>query len=405
MNRPESVTVVGASAAGLGVVETLRREGYEGDLTLVGGEPHLPYDRPPLSKQLLSGAWDVGRLTLRQPEALQELDVDMRLGVPAVGLDTAKRAVLLGDGERVGYEALVVATGASARRLPGTEGVRGVHVLRNLEDAQELKAALARRPRLVIVGSGFVGAEAAAVARELGCEVTMVTDVAVPLGDALGAEIGGMLADVHREHGVRIEPGVMVEGVLADGARQVRGVQLADGRTIEADVVLVGIGAGANTGWLKGSSVPVGNGVECDATLYAGDGVWAAGDVASWVHPGTGRRTRIEHRTNAAEQGLAVGRNILAGPGEAKPFAPVPYVWSDQYDLKVQIYGSTRGADEVRIVEGGLGERRLVALYGQGGRVCGAAGINMVRVLRAHRRSVADAVPWEPEAALVGGER
>ncbi|WP_242419546.1 FAD-dependent oxidoreductase, partial [Frankia sp. CpI1-P] len=200
------VAVVGASAAGLSVAEGLRRDGYTGRLTLIGDEPHLPYDRPPLSKQLLSGAWDADRLRLRSAEALDALGLDLRLGAAAVALDTEAREVALADGDRVGYDALVVATGVAARRLPGTDGVAGVHVLRTLEDALDLRGELRPGRRLVIVGAGFVGAEAAAVAREAGAEVTMVTDAAVPLADALGPDLGAMLSQVHAEHGVRIVP-------------------------------------------------------------------------------------------------------------------------------------------------------------------------------------------------------
>ncbi|MFF1464089.1 NAD(P)/FAD-dependent oxidoreductase [Streptomyces sp. NPDC058330] len=393
------IVVVGASAAGLSTAEGLRRGGYTGPLILVGDETHLPYDRPPLSKQLLSGVWDTGRLALRPPEALDALGLDLRLGRAAVALDTGRREVCLTDGTRIGYRHLVVATGAHARRLPGTGELSGVHTLRTIEDALALRAALRPGTRLVIVGAGFVGAEAASVARGLGCEVTMVTDAAVPLADGLGPELGTMLAEVHRENGVRIEPGVLVRDVLSDGAGRATGVRLADDRTVTADAVLVGIGARPATAWLEGSGVPLGDGVLCDATLYAGDGVWAAGDVASWAHPVTGSPTRVEHRTHASESGLAVARNILAGPGSATPFAPVPYVWSDQYDLKIQVYGSTRGADSVRIVEGSTAARKLVALYGKGGRVCGAAGVNMVRSVRGRRASVVAAEPFDRATA------
>ncbi len=401
MSRPAQVVVVGASAAGLSAAEGLRRAGYPGRITLVGEEAHLPYDRPPLSKQLLCGTWEADRLLLRTPDAIDALGLELRLGERAVALDTGRREVALAGGDRIGYDALVVATGAAPRRLRGSEGLAGVYVLRTLEDALALRSELAARPRLVVVGSGFVGAEAAAVARGLGCEVTMVTDVTAPLAEVLGVRLGALLTEVHREHGVRFEPGALVESVTAEDGRAM-GVRLADGRTIAADAVLVGIGAVPCTGWLAGSGLPVGNGVECDATLYAGHGVWAAGDVACWPHPRTGRPTRIEHRTNAAEQGLAVARNILAGPGQAVPFDPVPYVWSDQYDLRIQIYGQPRGAERVEIVEGGAGERRLVALYGSGDRVCGVVGINSPRATRGYRKLVADGAPWpagDPGAA------
>ncbi|MFH8468335.1 NAD(P)/FAD-dependent oxidoreductase [Streptomyces sp. NPDC017991] len=391
-DAPSRIAVVGASAAGLSVVEGLRREGYTGRLALIGEETHLPYDRPPLSKQLLSGTWDADRLLLRASDAIEALDLDLRLGTPAVSLDTGAAEVVLSDGSRVPYDALVVATGTRARRLRGTEGVSGVHVLRTLEDALALREELATEPHLVVVGGGFIGAEAAAVARGLGCEVTLVTDTAQPMGDALGDDLGSLLRAVHVEHGVRVVTGVLVDQVLTAGGRAT-GIRLADGRTVAADAVLVGIGAQPNVEWLADSGVPVAAGVLCDATLYAGHGVWAAGDVAAWPHPLTGEPTRVEHRTNAAEQGLAVARNVLAGPEHATPFETVPYVWTDQYDLKIQIYGRTRGADEIRVVEGGIAERRLVALYGRNGRVCAAVGVNMMRALRGYRAQVADAAP------------
>lgn len=394
MNAPSRIVVVGASAAGLAVTEGLRRLGFAGRLTLVGEETHPPYDRPPLSKQLLSGEWDVERLRLRTPEALAALEIDLRLGQAATGVDSRAREVLLADGSRIGYDALVVATGLTPRRLPGTGGVAGVHVLRTVEDAIALRETLRGGPRLVVVGAGFVGAEAAAVARSSGAEVTLVTDEDTPLADVLGAEVGGWLAGVHRENGVTLEAGVQVTGVVAAAGRAT-GVALVDGRILSADAVVMGIGAVPAIGWLAGSGVPLGNGVECDATLYAGSGVWAAGDVACWLDPRTGAPTRVEHRTHAAESGLAVARNILAGPEAATPFDPVPYVWSDQYDLRVQMYGRTRGARDVRIVEGGTAERRLVALYGDGDRVRGVVGVNLPRQTRSYRAMVAEGTAWD----------
>lgn len=403
MTEPEDVVVVGASAAGLATVEGLRRLGFTGRLTLIGEEADAPYDRPPLSKQLLSGTWEPERLRLRPPETLDALDLDLRLGERAVALDTARRRIVLAGGERVGYGHAVVATGVRARRLPGAGECEGVHVLRTLRDALDLRAELGPGRRLVVVGGGFIGAEAAAVARQLGCEVTLVTDTAVPMSEALGAEVGGMLALVHAEHGVRLEPDSLVEEVVAQDGRA-RGVRLADGRTLEADALLVGIGARPNVEWLADSGVPVGDGVECDATLCAGNGVWAAGDVASWPDEATGRRLRIEHRTNAGEQGLAVARNILAGRDAALPFTTVPYVWSDQYDLKIQIYGQTRGADEFLLVDGDLSECRFTALYGAKGQVCAALGVNMARPVRALRPLVVARTPWaEVRSALPSG--
>lgn len=390
--HPDRIVVVGASAAGLATAEALRRGGYAGSLTLVGEEVHPPYDRPPLSKQLLAGAWESDRLHLRSPEQITGLGLDLRLGVRAVALDTGRRELSLSDGSSLGYDALVVATGVRARQLPGTEAVPGVHALRTMEDALALRTAVRPGARLAVVGAGFIGAEAAAVASATGCEVTLISDIPQPLSDVLGPELGAMLTRTHADHGVRVETGVTVRGVTTHDGRA-DGVELSDGRTLAADVVLVGIGTLPNTEWLRESGLALGNGVECDAYLKAGDGVWAAGDVASWPDPVTGLRRRIEHRTNAAEQGLTVARNILAGEA-ATPFTTVPYVWSDQYDLKIQMYGSTRGAEHIRVVEGSVADRALVALYGTGDVVRGAVAVNMARAARTYRSHVTAGSSW-----------
>jgi NADPH-dependent 2,4-dienoyl-CoA reductase/sulfur reductase-like enzyme len=393
MTSPSSVVVVGASAAGLSVAETLRREGFDGRVTLIGEEDCPPYDRPPLSKQVLSGAWPEERVWLRDDVRISGLDLDLRLGVAAVTVDPAERIVMLADGSRVAYDEMVIATGVRARRLPGTEGLAGVHTLRTLSDARALREALAAKPRLVVVGAGFLGTEAAAVAREAGAEVTLVSDIEAPLSDVLGPEVGELLIRMHAEHGVKIITGVMVREVLTSGGRAA-GVRLADGRVVEADAVLVSIGSIPNVEWLAGSGIEIGNGVLCDEYCQAGPGVWAAGDVASWIHPTLAERLRIEHRTNAGEQGMAVARNILSR-GNPAPFAPVPYIWSDQYDRKIQIYGLPQGCDRFAVTEGSLAERRLIALYGQNDLVRAAVGINMVRPVRAARALVATPTPWD----------
>ena len=392
MHAPGGVAVVGASAAGLSVVEALRRNGFDGRITLVGEEPELPYDRPPLSKEVLSGAWPEERVRLRDESTLAGYDVDLRLGMRATALDPIARKLELADGTAVSYDELVVATGVRPRRLPGSEGIAGVHVLRTLADARRLRSTLAGSPRLVIVGAGFLGAEVASVASATGAEVTMVSDLQAPLSDVLGADLSALLLGAHREHGVRVLTGTGVRGVLATGGR-VTGVLLADGTRLDADAVLIAIGSLPNVEWLAGSGILAPDGVLCDRNCQAAPGVWAAGDVASWVHGTLGRRMRLEHRTNAAEQAVAVADNILSGAHPA-PFAPVPYIWSDQYDLKIQIYGTPRGADRFVIAEGDLEARRLVALYGRDGVVCAAVGINMARSLRTARAAVAAATPW-----------
>ncbi|MDQ0382755.1 NAD(P)/FAD-dependent oxidoreductase [Amycolatopsis thermophila] len=392
MKTPESVVIAGASVAGLSVAETLRREGFTGRITMIGEEKHLPYDRPPLSKEILSGKWPRERASLREPSAIDALGLDLRLGVRATGLDDQARRVRLSDETAVDYDELVIATGARARCLPGAEGIAGVHVLRTLDDALALRVQLQTSKRLVVVGAGFLGAEAASVATLGGTEATLVSDIPAPLADVLGPELGSMLVDVHMAHGVKILAGTGVRELRVDGGRT-RGVRLADGRDVHADAVLVAIGSVPNVDWLAGSGVGTGNGVVCDRYCQAAPGVWAAGDVASWEHIGFGERLRIEHRTNAVEQGMAVARNILAGD-ERKPFTPIPYIWSDQYDLKIQIYGLSRGAEGFAVTEGGIDERSLLALYNRNGVVRAAVGVNKIRATHQARALIAKNTPW-----------
>ncbi|MFI9838285.1 NAD(P)/FAD-dependent oxidoreductase [Nonomuraea sp. NPDC051941] len=383
------ILVVGASAAGLAAAETLRREGFDGTLTLVGDEPEAPYDRPPLSKQILSGEWSAGRLPLRPPADLDALGLDLRLGVAATGLDLAERTVRLADGAVVPYDGLVVATGVRPRRLPG----RGAHVLRTLDDALALRGRLGPGRRLAVVGAGFLGAEAAAVARGLGCEVTLLEPAPVPLAHALGEHVGRVLSRAHLEHGVNLRTGVTVTEVDEGGVR------LADGELVEADEVLVAIGSLPNTEWLAGSGLTVADGLVCDAYCAAAPDVYAAGDVARWHNPLFGTSMRIEHRTNAAEQGMAAARNLLH-PEARRPFAPVPYFWSDQYDMKIQAYGQLRGHDGVAVMEGDLDERRFLAAYRTGDRLTGVLTVGMPpKAIRPWRQAIAAGADRLPASA------
>ncbi|MFJ9713945.1 NAD(P)/FAD-dependent oxidoreductase [Streptomyces sp. NPDC101234] len=388
MNR---IVVVGASAAGLAAAETLRREGYDGTLTLVGDEPHVPYDRPPLSKQVLSAEWAPDRVVLRAPTELDALEMELRLGVAACGLDVADRTLRLADGSEVPYDGLILATGVRPRRLPG----EGAHVLRTLDDALTLRERIGPGQRLVVVGAGFLGAEAAAVAWRLGAQVTLLEPAPVPLAHAVGEEVGRALSRAHRERGVDLRTGVTVTEVTEEGVR------LADGEEIAADEVLVAIGSLPNTEWLAGSGLSVGDGVVCDEYCEAARDVYAAGDVARWHNPLFGVSMRIEHRTNAAEQGMAAARNLL-NPGARKAFAPVPYFWSDQYEMKIQAYGYLRGHEEVRVVEGDLEEGRFVAAYRTGERLSGVLAVGMPpKVLRGWRQAVSLGAAWG-EAVLTG---
>ncbi|WP_240512848.1 NAD(P)/FAD-dependent oxidoreductase [Streptomyces griseoruber] len=391
MNSLDEIVVVGAGAAGATTAETLRRQGYEGRLTLVGAEPHPPYDRPPLSKQILSGRWEPDRIRLRGPEVYDRLGIDVRLGTAASRLDPAGRAVELADGGRLHADAVVIATGVRPRTLPGTEGVAGVHVLRTLDDALALREALGEGRRLVVAGAGLLGTEAAVAARGLGADVTLVGSEPVPLLDLLGPPAAGLVAAVHRELGLRFRRG-RVSGVVSAGGAAT-GVLLADGTHLPADVVLVAMGSLTNTEWLAGSGVRVGDGVVCDELGAARPGVWAAGDLANKPDPRTGRRRRWEHRTQATEQAVAVARNLLAGPG-ARPVAPLPYFWTDQHDLRIQVFGEIAGTDRWHIVEGSPAERRFTAVHCVEDRVRGAVAVNLPRSAQQLRPLVENEARW-----------
>jgi 3-phenylpropionate/trans-cinnamate dioxygenase ferredoxin reductase subunit len=376
------IVVVGAGAAGATTAESLRRQGYEGRLTLVGAEPHPPYDRPPLSKQILTGRWEPDRVRLRTPEAYDRLGIDLRPGSAVTGLDRTGRTVHLADGSRLHADAVVVATGVRPRWLPRTDdpdrpgAPAGVHVLRTLDDALALREALLAGPRLVVAGAGLLGTEAAVAARALGADVTLVCPAPVPLLDLLGPQAAGLVAATHRDLGLRVHQGRATAVTAARGT--VTGVRLADGDVLPADVVLVATGSVPNTEWLHGSGVPVDDGVVCDVLCAAEPGVWAAGDVASRPDPRTRRRRRLEHRTHATEQAMAVARNILAGTG-ARPFTPLRSFWTDQHDLKIQVFGDLAGTDRCHLLQGDPAERKFTALYCAAGRVLGAVAVNMPR--------------------------
>jgi NADPH-dependent 2,4-dienoyl-CoA reductase/sulfur reductase-like enzyme len=390
--------VVGASLAGLRAVETLRQQGYDGRLVLVGAEPSLPYDRPPLSKQVLAAEWDPDQILLRPADDYSSLALDTRIGRRATALDIDSRVVVLDDGERISFDGLVIATGCSPRPLPGTPDAAGIHLLRTLDDSLAIRDALEATPRVVVVGAGFIGSEVAATCRMRGLDVTLLEALPVPLGRALGEEVGAACAELHHDHGVDLRVGVAVDGFDGDG--RVERVRLSDGSSVDADLVVIGVGVVPETAWLEGSGLVLRDGVVCDASCFtSAPGVVAAGDVARWHNPLFGTDMRVEHWTNAAEQGVAAARALLAGAG-AEPFAPVPYFWSDQYDAKIQFVGVCAPDDEVRIVHGSVAERRFVALYGRAGRLVGALALGRPRLLMAYRRLIADRASWADALVL-----
>jgi 3-phenylpropionate/trans-cinnamate dioxygenase ferredoxin reductase subunit len=398
----ETIAVVGGSLAGIRCAEALRRRGFSGRLVFVSAERERPYDRPPLSKELLRGDREPDQIRLNKPDGFDALALDLRLGVRAEALDPGARVVALQGGEMISYDGLVIATGAVARRLPGAPALAGVFTLRTLDDALGLRADLERSPRVVVVGAGFIGAEVAATCRRRGLDVVIVEPLPAPMARVLAPEIGAVCAGAHRDQGVDLRLGVGVAGLV--GGDRVERVRLSDGSEIPADVVVVGIGATPATDWLASSGLEIGDGVICDATCATrAPGVVAAGDVARWYHEGYGESLRIEHWTNAVEQADAAAARLLDGAG-TPPFAPIPFVWSDQYDLKIQAAGRLAPDDEVFVAHGSLAERRFVALFGRKGVLTGALAINRVRPLMAYRRMMREGVTFEAAVAAARAE-
>lgn len=381
-----SVVVVGAGLAGLRAAESLRAGGHRGPLVLVGAEAHPPYDRPPLSKQLLAGTWGLERVVLRDEAKLEALGAHMLLGRRVISLDVEGRSVSLDDGGSLDFDGLVLATGAHPRTMAGAEHVTGVHTLRTLEDCLSLAQATADTDRrLVVIGAGFIGAEVAATCHGRGLAVTVLEALPVPLARVLGEEMGAVCAAMHRANGVDLRTGAAVAGLRTDGDGSVSGVDLADGDVVPADVVLVGIGVTPTTQWLAGSGLELDNGVVADATLHAADGVVVAGDMANWFDQDLGAHRRIEHWENAAEQGQHAARSLLAGRAEAQPYRPVPYFWSDQYDVKIQVLGFPAPEDDIVVVDGSTDSSRFVAVYGRSGTLSGALAFSRPRQLMAFR--------------------
>lgn len=398
-----NVLVVGASLAGLTAVDSLRTRGYEGELIVIDSSPALPVDRPPLSKQVLAGDWEPDRAVHRAAQRLPELDVELRLGVGASALDVANRSVLLSDGSSIDADGIVLAVGATPRHLP-SDARSGVHVLRTLEDCLALRADLDAGPaRVAVIGAGFIGAEVAATCRGRGLEVTMVEAGPVPLGRVLPGEIGGFITELHRGHGVDVRVGVGVEGIEVDPAGRARGVRLAGGELVEAEVVVVGIGVIPSVEWLEDSTLGLDDGIVCDETCLAAPGIVAAGDVANWPNPRFGERMRVEQWENAIEQGEHAAARLLVeltGSGTVEAFAPVPWFWSDQYDRKIQMAGRPSGTDEIHVVEGSLDEQRFVALFRRDERCTGVLGVNRPRHVMQARMRLAESLDWAPVAEL-----
>jgi NADPH-dependent 2,4-dienoyl-CoA reductase/sulfur reductase-like enzyme len=387
-----TITIVGGSVAGIRSAEALRSTGYDGRLVLVGDDAHRPYDRPPLSKAFLTGDADADAIGLLDAEEEAELALELRLGVTAARLDPAGGRVVLADGSDVATEGVVIATGGRARRLPGTEDVEGVHTLRTLDDALALRRALREgAPRVAIVGGGFIGAEVASTCRSMGLEVTVLDGLPLPLAPVLGPRIARSCVDLHAGHGTDLRPGAAVAGLATVPTREPRGrrvvgVELGDGSTVKADVVVVGIGIVPNTEWLEGSGLRITNGVRTDAGMVTDlPNVVAVGDVARYGEDADGRRH--EHWTSAGEQAAVAAENLLAGRSGAT-FRPSGYVWSEQYGRMLQLAGHPSAHDHVDVVDGEPADGRFVARYVDGeGVTTGVFGMGNPRVFGRVRRS------------------
>ncbi|MEJ3654533.1 FAD-dependent oxidoreductase [Actinomycetes bacterium KLBMP 9759] len=387
--QPEHVLVVGAGLGGLRTAEHLRSAGYQGRISLVGDEPHAPYDRPPLSKQVLTGEWEPDRIVLSTPDTLDELGVRAYLGLRAVGI--APGEIALSDGASLHADAIVIATGMEARTLP--DQPPHVHTLRTLDDSLALRERLRRSRSLLIVGGGFIGAEVASAAIALGIpDITVLEAMQVPAARALGTELGTLAARLLSESGPKLRTGVTITRFLDAGERVA--VELADGTTVEADAGVVGIGGTPRLDWLAGTGLDTTRGIVCDRSgrVQGLNGVWALGDVALWEDPQSGEPHRCEHWTNAGDQAVVVARDILDA---APPQTTVPYFWSDQFGLKIQLIGRAELAEgEILPLHGeglkGGQIRGTVAAYFANDRLVAVGGFGAARLIARYRPLVAD---------------
>ncbi len=383
------VVVVGGSIAGFMAASELRVAGFDGRIRIVGDEPVRTYQRPPLSKGVLSG--DDAETTAWAAALDDDLEIDWLLGERATSVDLSSNVLGLRGDDSISFDGLVIASGATPRRLSGQPDLAGVHVVRSLDDSLGLRADLDAGPdRVVVIGAGFIGAEVAATCRRRGHAVTIVEPLEQPLVRVLGQEIGRAIASVHRAEGVDVRLGIGVDAL--DGTDRVETVLLSDGSRLDADIVVVGIGVEPNTAWLERSGVPVDNGVVADSTCLVAPGVVACGDVARWDSPRYGP-VRIEHWDHAVDMGRAAGRRLLADDGEAVDFDPVPWFWSDQYDVRLQLAGRADG--EMAVVHGSIDEGKFVALYGRDGMVTGALGWNWPAKTVRYRMALEDGLSWD----------
>ena len=385
MTTNAGIVIVGGGLAAARTAEQLRRAEYRGLITIVSDEEHLPYDRPPLSKDVLRG--EVDDVLLKPAEFYEENDIALRLGSAATTVDTGAQTVTLANGEVLSYDELVIATGLVPKRIPSLPDLEGVRVLRTLDESLAMREHAGSVSRAVVIGAGFIGCEVAASLRKLGVAVTIVEPQPAPLASVLGSQIGDLVARLHRAEGVDVRVGVGVAGVSGSG--HVEKVQLADGTELDADLVVIGIGSRPNTDWLSGSGIDVDNGVVCDVHgRTSAKNVWAIGDVASWQDV-SGHQVRVEHWSNVAEQARVIVPALLGG--DPPDTVVVPYFWSDQYDVKIQCLGEPDADDVVHVVEDD--GRKFLAYYERDGVVVGVVGGGMPGKVMKARSKIAAGAP------------
>ncbi|WP_029113652.1 NAD(P)/FAD-dependent oxidoreductase [Mycobacterium sp. URHB0044] len=409
----EHIVVVGASMGGLRAAEQLRAQGFSGQLTVVGAEPHMPYNRPPLSKDVLAqhrddtnSGIDVWHQAVAFRQRKNTADVTWRLGETVLAADLGARTLTLGDGATLGFDGLVIATGLRPRRLEMPGPRVGRHVIRTLDDAVALRAALRLDTNVVVVGGGFIGCEVAATARSIGCNVHIVEPNSALMVRPLGARLGQSLRRVHEFHGVAVHTGVSIQSLLSrrDAPDRLTGAMLTDGSAVYADVLIESVGSHPNVEWLAGNGIDVTDGVLCDNHMRvdAPAPLVAVGDIARFPDPATGVARRIEHWCIPTETAKRAARTLLtdlAGrPDDTDRFCPLPSFWSDQYDLRIQGYGSPGDADAIQVIEGSLGEpghehaeAGTVVGYYRGGRPVGVVMISPTSTQNLHYRNAVDA--------------
>jgi NADPH-dependent 2,4-dienoyl-CoA reductase/sulfur reductase-like enzyme len=394
--RLEHVVVVGASAAGLSAADGLREGGFEGSITVLGAERHRPYDRPIISKDLLTSRHEPELRELRSAERLAAARLDLRLGHAAAGLDVDRHYVITDHGETLPWDALVIACGCRPRALHTVDGGL-LPSLRTPDDLHLLREAVARHGEVSLIGSGFIGLEVAAGLATRGVPVTVFDTLPLPLEPAVGREVAEQIRGLHAQHGVRIWGGVGVEAVT--GCQGDYKIRLSDGSTHRTPFVLTGIGVEPDTGWLDGSGVDIAGGVLTDAAGRTNvPGVWAAGDVVTFDHPLLGERTRVEHWTHAVEQGRHVGLNIARA--DSAPYHGVPYFWTDQYGRRFHCHGRRRPGDAGLVVEGGLDEDEYLVLFGRDDQFHAVFSCGRIRSLRGYRKLLARGATSDDALAL-----